>query len=192
MGDSIGDPKATWTENNGDYVYPENQFVAGQMYKLMVNKNGYSTWSSDNPDSLYTDLHMVSVFGQYNMSPGDTMAFCKILATVYDDGSGGENATEMKAIIDKARVWIANHGICPTPIAPETCCTLPGDANNIPPVNILDITYLINFLYKGGPAPPCSGEGNANGICPINILDITYLINYLYKGGPAPICVECP
>jgi len=192
VADSIGDPKAVWTENNGDYVYPENQFVAGQMYELMDSKNGYSTWSSDNPESLYTDLHMVSVFGQYDMEPGDTMAFCKILATVYDDGSGGDNADDLKDIIDKAKVWIANHGICPTPEVPETCCNLPGDANDNEPVNILDITYLINFLYKGGPPPPCGPEGDANGGCVINILDITYLINYLYKGGPAPICGDCP
>ena len=28
-----------------------------------------------------------------------------------------------------------------------------GDANGTPPINILDITYLINYVYKGG-APP--------------------------------------
>jgi len=30
-----------------------------------------------------------------------------------------------------------------------------GDVNGISPVNIQDITYLINYLYKGGPAPNC-------------------------------------
>lgn len=45
-----------------------------------------------------------------------------------------------------------NNGI---PDECETCCDLPGDANNIPPVNILDITYLINYLYKFGTPPVC-------------------------------------
>jgi len=67
-------------------------------------------------------------------------------------------------------------------------CATPGDANGNGVINILDITYLINYLYKGGPAPVpfpvASGDPNCN--CVINILDITHLINYLYKGGPAP------
>ena len=69
-----------------------------------------------------------------------------------------------------------------------SCCIKAGDANHSSLVNIQDITYLINFLYKGGPIPSCYYEGDANGSKIINIQDITYLINYLYKGGPAPIC----
>jgi len=68
------------------------------------------------------------------------------------------------------------------------CCNMAGDANNNNAVNILDATYLINYLYKGGPGPECDGEGDANGNGAINILDVTYLINYLYKSGPEPVC----
>ncbi|MCX6829969.1 MAG: SBBP repeat-containing protein [candidate division Zixibacteria bacterium] len=68
------------------------------------------------------------------------------------------------------------------------CCAKAGDANHSQVVNIQDITFLINFLYKGGGEPPCFHEGDANGNIIINIQDITYLINYLYKGGPAPKC----
>jgi len=61
-----------------------------------------------------------------------------------------------------------------------------GDANNNGLINMLDITYLINFLYKGGNAPAYFVEGDANSDGKINSLDITYLINYLYKHGPPP------
>jgi hypothetical protein len=63
-----------------------------------------------------------------------------------------------------------------------------GDANGNGNVNILDITYLINYLYMGGPRPVplVSADVNNNGL--VNILDITYLINYLYRGGPDPVC----
>jgi len=61
-----------------------------------------------------------------------------------------------------------------------------ADGNNV--VNALDITYLINYLYKHADAPNPVKSGNANGIGDVNILDITFLINYLYKHGPAPIC----
>ncbi len=68
------------------------------------------------------------------------------------------------------------------------CCDLPGDAKNDGLVNILDITFLIAHLYKGGPPPPCLNEGDTNHDCIINILDITRLIAFLYKGGLAPVC----
>jgi len=69
-----------------------------------------------------------------------------------------------------------------------SCCDLPGDANNNGVVNIQDVTYTINFLYKGGPPPPCLDEANVNGIGLLNIQDVTYLINFLYKGGLQPVC----
>ncbi|PKK82085.1 MAG: hypothetical protein CVT49_15510 [candidate division Zixibacteria bacterium HGW-Zixibacteria-1] len=63
-----------------------------------------------------------------------------------------------------------------------------GDANSTGTVNLLDVTFLINYIYKGGaePNPPQSGDANASGN--LNILDVTYLINYLYKSGPEPLC----
>jgi uncharacterized protein (TIGR02145 family) len=33
-----------------------------------------------------------------------------------------------------------------------------GDVNNSGTINILDITYLINYVYKGGPEPDCGPE----------------------------------
>jgi len=69
-------------------------------------------------------------------------------------------------------------------IGPFVC----GDANGDLGVNILDITFLINYLYKGGPAPQPEQSADADGNTNINILDVTYLINYLYKGGGDPIC----
>jgi hypothetical protein len=73
------------------------------------------------------------------------------------------------------------------------CCDVPGDANNDGTVNILDITYLIGYLYLMGSPPPCMYEGDPNANCTVNILDITYLIAYLYQGGPVPACAaSCP
>ncbi|MEW5922967.1 MAG: peptidoglycan DD-metalloendopeptidase family protein [Candidatus Zixiibacteriota bacterium] len=63
-----------------------------------------------------------------------------------------------------------------------------GDANGNGALNILDVTYLITYLYKGGPEPVPMEGGDANGNGAINILDVTYLITYLYKSGPAPVC----
>ncbi len=67
-----------------------------------------------------------------------------------------------------------------------------GDANNNAVLNILDITYLIAYLYKSGPNPiPYDCVGDPNGTGNVNILDITYLIAYLYKSGPLPVTDCC-
>jgi len=65
-----------------------------------------------------------------------------------------------------------------------------GDPNGNEAINILDVTYLINYLYKSGPAPIPESAGDANCSGSINILDATYLINYLYKDGNPPCYIE--
>lgn len=75
----------------------------------------------------------------------------------------------------------------------EVCCHgMRGNANWDPQdqVNITDITYLVNYMFQGGPAPICMEEADANGDGSVNITDVTYLINYAFQGGPAP--AACP
>ncbi|SYZ74006.1 hypothetical protein TRIP_C60276 [Candidatus Zixiibacteriota bacterium] len=63
-----------------------------------------------------------------------------------------------------------------------------GDVNASGTVNILDVSYIINYLYKSGPAPNPLQTADVNNSGGVNILDVSYLINYLYKSGPAPHC----
>lgn len=70
----------------------------------------------------------------------------------------------------------------------DACDYICGDLNDDGTVNILDITYLINYLYKGGPAPEPLESADVNSDMTVNILDVTYLIAYLYRGGPEPNC----
>ena len=64
-----------------------------------------------------------------------------------------------------------------------------GDADGSEAVNLVDVTFIINYLYKEGPAPEPFYAADANGDRGLNILDATHLINYLYKEGPEPICL---
>jgi len=61
-----------------------------------------------------------------------------------------------------------------------------GDSDCNCSYNLMDITYLVNYLYKFGPASTCEmgDDVNADGSC--NLLDVTHMVNYLYKDGPAP------
>ncbi len=104
------------------------------------------------------------------VSPSNQM---KIRFEVADtDGSSW-----VEAAIDDVHVIYYD---CPT----YTC----GDLNDDGNVNILDIVYLINNKYKGGPdpVPLVSADVNHDGL--INILDIVHLINFKYKSGPDPVC----
>ncbi|MEW5924103.1 MAG: FG-GAP-like repeat-containing protein [Candidatus Zixiibacteriota bacterium] len=67
---------------------------------------------------------------------------------------------------------------------------LNGDADGSWTINLLDVTFLINYLYKGGPSPEPLNSGDANCNLTVNILDVTYLINYLYKSGSAPCALS--
>jgi hypothetical protein len=64
-----------------------------------------------------------------------------------------------------------------------------GDVNGDGVINLLDINFLINFIYKGGPAPVPLERGNVDGLPGINLKDITLLINFIYKSGQAPVCL---
>ena len=65
---------------------------------------------------------------------------------------------------------------------------LHGDANGDGVLDLGDVVYLVNYLYKDGPAPTPLEAGDANGDDEVDLGDVVYLINYLFKDGPAPPC----
>jgi hypothetical protein len=66
-----------------------------------------------------------------------------------------------------------------------------GDANADEEVNIADGVFIINYVFKGGPAPDPLESGDANCDGENNVADAVYIINYVFKGGDAP-CANCP
>lgn len=74
--------------------------------------------------------------------------------------------------------------------APVGCCTQRGDVDESGTINVADLTFLVNYLFKAGPVPACPEHGDVDASATINVADLTYIVNYLFKGGPAP--VVCP
>jgi large repetitive protein len=61
-----------------------------------------------------------------------------------------------------------------------------GDVNGDNVISVLDVFYLISFLFAGG-TPPL-GPANVNGdVAGVDVLDVFYLINFLFAGGGAPV-----
>ncbi len=69
----------------------------------------------------------------------------------------------------------------------NSCCD--GNAGNIDyegDMNIADLTYMVNYMFKGGLEPPCRGEADFNADSEINIQDLTKLVNYMFRDGEPP------
>ena len=70
----------------------------------------------------------------------------------------------------------------------DVCDYVCGDANGDGEVNIADGVWIINYVFKGGPAPHPVEAGDANCDGHVNVADAVWIINYVFKGGPAPCC----
>ena len=78
-------------------------------------------------------------------------------------------------------------GACPV--------SLTGDVDYTAAITAGDIIYLVNYVFKGGPAPlPCAAAGDVNCDGKIVSADVIGLVNYVFKSGPSPcdVCLQIP
>ena len=71
-------------------------------------------------------------------------------------------------------------------VAPFFCGDVDNDGKGS---DILDLTYLVDFIFRGGPAAPIPENADLNGDgTPSNILDLTFLVDFIFRGGSAATC----
>lgn len=114
-------------------------------------------------------------FFSWNPTPADTLGSPYTVTFIVDDGTGLSDTGEVTIKV-KARVG---------PQAGNE-----GDLNGDGFVNVQDVVFLVNFLFKNGPEPNPPPAGDLNCDCFTTVSDIIYLINYLFRGGP-PIKIRC-
>jgi len=61
------------------------------------------------------------------------------------------------------------------------------NADGIGP-NIADLTYLVAYLFGGGPPLPWEDAGDVNASGGINVADLTYMVAFLFGGGSDRDC----
>lgn len=84
---------------------------------------------------------------------------------------------------------VLNDGSLTVLFPPQWIC---GDANSSgsPIIDIVDLSYIVDYLFRGGPAPDpvASADVNCSGL--VDVLDITYMVDYLFRQGPE-LCEGC-
>ncbi len=106
--------------------------------------------------------------GGFNFSPDTTQGGVYNVRFIASDG-------ELKDTL-MVQITVAN------------CTAKAGDVNANSLVNLGDIVYLVNFIFKGGPAPSpiCRGDANGSGGA-LSLPDVIYLVNFVFKGAAAPV-----
>ncbi len=150
-----------------------DSYVPGAEVRMAVSTNGGVSFGPSFAVQDTVVAPLTSWVGEYNgMAVLDSFVY-----TVFTDNETNGNSD---IYIDRA-------------VNPASCCNhdgIRGDSDYNMSLNVADLTFLVNYLFKGGSAPICSEEGDVNGDGGINVADLTYLVNYLFKGGAAP--PACP
>ena len=181
------EPYGGYHEANSRYVY--TGWDDNELYVNMEAAAGFITWPPWlPPESTATDLHSVLtyVFG-HDLLPGDTLAFYSVMATVLNDeveapGSG----LRIEELAEMGRNFMTYFGCCHG---------LRGDFNSDGiRANILDLTYAVDRIFRGGYRVICLGEAdiNADG-SPLDVLDLVFMVDYIFRSGIAPYrCSDAP
>ncbi len=69
--------------------------------------------------------------------------------------------------------------------APYTCADPDGSGVAATPI---DLSYLVDFLFSGGPSPIPMISGSMDCDESVDPVDLAYLVDFLFAGGPEPCC----
>ncbi|UCD94335.1 MAG: peptidoglycan DD-metalloendopeptidase family protein [Candidatus Zixiibacteriota bacterium] len=198
------------TNSDGDMVtHPGEKELCWQTPYFHNGDYTVSVRASDLGGNSVTGSMVVAVKNLMELSgtvtlEGSTSDYSGAVVTVVNDGvadttdesgsflisslgGGSQLITARKggySSIDTTMLMNENRQLDVT-LYPQYVC---GDADASGAVNLLDVTFIINYLYKEGPAPVPPEGADANGDGSTNLLDVSHIINYLYKEGPEPIC----
>ncbi len=147
-----------------------------------------------HPDTIQVGHDSCAVLVTSEGSPVESAWVCLMNDEVYQTGStdvSGQLVLACSTTVEgEMHLTVTKHNFRPyqgllTAIMPGY---LRGDANGDDLIDVADVVFLANYLFKGQapPSPYDAGEANCDAI--VDIADVVYLLNYLFKNGPIPDC----
>jgi immune inhibitor A len=159
-----------------DLVSPADEAVLTEMLPTFE-------WSASSESDLYDTLEYAFIM---DTDPGfataDTVAGLQNTSyTVTDSISNGMDYYWKVVATDKFG------GLTESGQVFSFSTWVPGDANSDGMVDVGDVVFLINYIFRGGAAPDPLSAGDANQDCISDVGDAVYILNYVFRDGPAPL-----
>ncbi len=128
-------------------------------------------WLAVNPYGMppyTTPMTMPVAVTSWGLIPG-TYVDTIFIGHDYDSTGAGMTAVPVTLIVGSANYVV-------------------GDANGDFSIDIADAVEVINYIFKGGPAPEPLEAADANCDARVNIGDAVFVITYIFRSGPPPGC----
>ncbi|MEW6412751.1 MAG: hypothetical protein AB1483_09800 [Candidatus Zixiibacteriota bacterium] len=163
---------------------------AGGLFANMIQAGFMAT------DSVEDLISVVCYHPNLDIGADDYFEVVNILATVHEG-----SLADLQAAIDAGKAWYQSHGGMDIftdvdgngriDLCTGTCCEIAGDLNGDGAADPLD-TYMVNWLWKGGPGPVCCASADLNCDCHIDPNDVGFYVGWLWKGwlNPCNACQE--
>jgi len=140
------------------------------------------TWtSSSDPDRFDTARYMFLIADNDNFAAADTVSDLSDTTLTLPDSLVYGNS-----YFWKVEAFDKFGGVTPSDQAFRLTVVKAGDVNYDGGVNIGDVVFLVNYIFKEGAAPDPLSVGDTNNDCSINIGDAVTLINFIFREGPPP------
>ncbi len=183
-------------------------FVDGQRFRLAdgatMRSEGYQfTVTLDGPSNesprsgSFIQANPPSFFwqgeGDFDFQLASDIAFSDIIVNTVVAGAGISIDSPLPVSDTTIYYWrVKPHG------TPEYDCLYAvnlvgggsacGDITGNGNVDVADAVFLINHIFKSGPAPDPYQNANVNCDNAVNVGDVVYYITYIFRGGPPPCC----
>lgn len=147
-----------------------------------------------HPDSILLGDYSFPVMVTFGGAPVESVLVClmndEVYQTGYTDASGEAEFSGTTTVEGSLHVTATKHNFKPYQglMMVVQVAFICGDANGDGLIDLADVVFLIDYLYRNGsaPFPYQAGDVTCDGL--IDLADVVFLINYLFKGGPAPNC----
>ncbi|MFH1374053.1 MAG: hypothetical protein ABII79_09680 [bacterium] len=170
-------PHGGYTRDNASCIDLAGDYIEDSLYRYMAN-SGYNI-----SDSVNGDLHTVMTFDTLEMLRPEDTIICLVGLVTAENGNLSVFLNDVEEYYD----WLGDYILPPCP----QCGKVRGDVDHSYSIDVGDLTYLVAYLFQGGPSPACGDEGDVDGCGSIDVGDLTYFVAYLFSGGPAPPSLTC-